>query len=52
MKFLNSSVVAEDSGSFKIRNDQKIVILKKWKDIVARTNSVHRLMQELYATQM
>ena len=49
MKFLNSGVVSENSGSFKIRNDQKIVILKKWKDIVSRTNDVLRLMRELYA---
>ena len=52
MNFLNSSVVAEDSGRFKIRNDHKIVILKKWKNVVARTNSIYRLIRELYFTQI
>ena len=52
MQFLNSRVVAEDSGSFKILNDQKIVILKKWNNIAARTNSVHKLMRELHTAMM
>ena len=47
MNFLHSECVSEDFGSFKIRNDQKIVILKKWKDVSSRTNSVYRLMSEL-----
>lgn len=50
MHFLNSEVVSEDCGSFKIRHDQKIVIRKKWKDITARTNSVYKLMSELCAS--
>lgn len=47
MKFLNSETVSEDSGNFKIRNDQKIVILKKWKEVNSRTHSVYQLTSEL-----
>ena len=47
MNFLNSEIVSEDSGSFKIRNDQKIVILKKWPSVNSRTYGVYKLMKEL-----
>ncbi len=47
MNFLRSKVITENSGSFKIRSDQKIVIIKKWKNTTARTEDVYKLMAEL-----
>jgi transcription-repair coupling factor (superfamily II helicase) len=47
LEFLQSEELQEEEWSVKIRNDNKIVMLKKWNSIEERTKDIYSIVQRL-----
>jgi transcription-repair coupling factor (superfamily II helicase) len=47
LEFLRSEELREEGWTVKIRNDHKIVMLKKWKSVTARTMDIFSIIKSL-----